>query len=619
MSLILVFFSLIVVSIIQLKIVHDQAYNEGLHSLSQIEHIMDKNQQELEYIQAEYRKTCLLNARVVSRLTERSPEILYDIEELKTIASHLEIDEIHFFDSTGRIFSGTRPEYYNLTVDSGEQIAFFKPLLTDKSLELVQDIVPNTADGKMMQYSALWSKNQDYIVQIGMEPVNVQKLTSKNELSYIFSLFKVNPNILYFAIDSESGNIVGSSQEETVNLNCEELGFPFSDIKNGEEEIYANVNGSESYCILNKVGNTYVAYVIHLQYMYHELPIIMGILFVCMLIIAFILATSFNEYMKVNIVNKITKINSLLSSITNGDLNQIVDVRNVYELSELSNHINTMVQSLFSSNSKLTYILSRTNFYLGTYEYSPTADSVQFSEYIPQLFSWDEETLKALSKNPDGFKEFIDTIRKHIVPNEQNIYEAGNKYIKIDEIMENDYILGVVMDVTSTVAKQKKLESEIHLDPLTGLYNNKGIELELDDLFSAPERLGSYAVILIRADGLAKINASYGPGNGDIYLKKIANIITDFGIKNSIAARQWGGEFILFLYGYDNEKELLKAIDLLTYIQNHTITHLNNNINVPIEFSFGYCLSNGLECQDYHALIKEVNDKKHSSSSTYKD
>ena len=141
------------------------------------------------------------------------------------------------------------------------------------------------------------------------------------------------------------------------------------------------------------------------------------------------------------------------------------------------------------------------------------------------------------------------------------------------------------------------------------MYNHKGIELELDSLFSTPEALGHYAFVILKADGLTKINASYGPEKGDMYLQKIANIITDFGIKNSIAARQWGGEFILFLYGYDNKTDITKALDLLTYIQKHTITHLSDNIDVPIEFSFNYCISNSSETTDYQTLLKKVNDK----------
>ena len=517
-SFILVFLSVLIISIIQLKIENQHAYVEGLRSLEQIEQIMRENQQELEQ--------------------------------------------------------------------------------------------------ELIQYSALESLKQDDLLQTGIKIDSIKKLTAKTQLSHIFSHFRVNPNISYYAIDSQTGIIIGASDETLVDLDCTKVGFPFTDITHGKDKIYAQINGTECYCIFKKIDSSYVTYVVPTKYLYHEIPVIICILFLCMLLIAAVLTTSFNEYMKINIVNKLQKINELLSSITDGNLKEVVDVRNVYELSELSTHINTMVQSLFSSNSKLTYILSRTNIYLGTYEYSFTSNYVKFSEYIPTLFSLDEESLDLLSTSRDDFKNYIDSIRSNNILDEQNVYEINDKYIQIEEILEKDYILGVAIDVTDTIKKRKKLVQEIHLDTLTGLYNHKGIEIKLDTLFSNPESLGTYALIIVKADGLAKINASYGPDNGDLYLKKIANIITDFGIKNSIAARQWGGEFILFLYGYDNPKEVSKAIDLLSYMQNHTIIHLDNNIDIPLDFSFSYCISNGFDRTDFRALIKEVNDTKYVSTTS---
>ena len=117
-SFILVLLSVMAVSIVQLKLENQRAYADGLQSLAQIQQIMDENQQELEQVQAEYRRTCLLNAKVVSRLVESSPDLLYDLEELRNVAYHLEIDEINFMDTTGTIFAGTHPEYYGLTIDS---------------------------------------------------------------------------------------------------------------------------------------------------------------------------------------------------------------------------------------------------------------------------------------------------------------------------------------------------------------------------------------------------------------------------------------------------------------------------------------------------------------------
>ena len=174
-----------------------RAVDDSHRTLRQIEQVLLENKKELEEIEAEYNETCLNNAETVSHIIEKDPAVMNDLEGLKKIAEMVEIDEIHLFDKTGRIYTGTHPEYYNLTFDSGEQIKFFKPMLTDKSLKLVQDITPNTAEEKPMQYSAIWSESGEYIVQIGMEPVNVLKITEKNELSYIFSLFRVNPDINY--------------------------------------------------------------------------------------------------------------------------------------------------------------------------------------------------------------------------------------------------------------------------------------------------------------------------------------------------------------------------------------------------------------------------------------
>lgn len=56
---------------------------------------------------------------------------------------------------------------------------YFKPILNDKNLELCQEITPNTFENKLMQYYALWSENKEFIVQMGMEPINVMKATEK--------------------------------------------------------------------------------------------------------------------------------------------------------------------------------------------------------------------------------------------------------------------------------------------------------------------------------------------------------------------------------------------------------------------------------------------------------
>lgn len=109
--------------------------------------------------------------------------------ELRKIAEFMEVDEIHIIDAADEIVSGTHPQYYGYSFDSGEQMNYFKPMLKDKSLKMVQDIEPNTAEHKLMQYSAMWNSTGEFIVEAGIEPVNVSKVTEKNDCLIFFPSF----------------------------------------------------------------------------------------------------------------------------------------------------------------------------------------------------------------------------------------------------------------------------------------------------------------------------------------------------------------------------------------------------------------------------------------------
>ena len=84
-----------------------------------------------------------------------------------------------------------------------------------------------------------------------------------------------------------------------------------------------------------------------------------------------------------------------------------------------------------------------------------------------------------------------------------------------------------------------------------------------------------------------------------------------------LASRHTGGEFILFLYGYNSESELNKALNLLTYIQQHPIEQKYGDISIPVIFSFGYSRSNSSEYTNYKQLLKDAIDKKYEILSVH--
>lgn len=195
-----------------------------------------------------------------------------------------------------------------------------------------------------------------------------------------------------------------------------------------------------------------------------------------------------------------------------------------------------------------------------------------------------------------------------------HVYDIGKKTTTPDG---KEVIICVLYDMTEETKLKNMLIQESYYDALTGLYNRRGLDKQLEQLFSEPEKLGYSAIIMIDADGLKGINDTYGHDKGDIYLKKIASIINNFGIGSSVASRQGGDEYVLFLYDYDSEGELLRAMETLEYIQNHSTAHLDDKVNVPLRFSMGYCMAN--KTLDYKKMLKEADEKMYQNKLERKD
>lgn len=580
---------------------------------SQVEQVLEDNRIELEKLKEEYSASCLNNAEAIAYILSGHPALLNDIDGLKYIAGIIGVDEIHVFNSEGVIFTGTNPEYYGFSVEDGEQIVFFKQLLNDKTLKLCQEITPNTAEGKLMQYSALWDYEKKYIIQVGMYPASVEKVMEKYELSYIFSLLRVNPGTDLYAVNGETGIVEGSTNLNAAGKTAEELGFSMDKIKSGGS-FRANLEGVYAYCTFKKIDSGYVGRIINENQLYGNILINVVGVAVCLAFISFILVLIVTWCMNKYVISGIYDINKKLREITEGNLDEKVDVATSVEFSELSNHINALKDSLLASTDKLSYVLNRTNMHIGVYEYNEKMKGVRFTEYIPNLLALDIDKTRQLSSDVRLFREYMDKLRENPLTGEDGIYRVGGSretYVKIDEFTKNNDIVGVVIDVTVEVRKRIRIENERDLDILTGLYNRRGLNAKLDELFANPERLGHGALIMLDADGLKNVNDIFGHEKGDIYLKKISEVISSFGLHSCVSARQGGDEFVLFLYHYESDEEVLKSIETLEFIQKYSTAYLDGEHCVPLKFSFGYCLTAGES--DYRQLMRNADEKMYIS------
>ena len=146
----------------------EQAYRTAAVLADQVESILKSNDQKEASLTASLKENYISKAKAVAYILDKNPEIELNIAEQIRIAKLMSIDEIHIFDESGTIYAGTVPVYYGYSFDSGEQMAFFKPMLENKALSMCQDVTPNTAEGKSMMYAICWNDFGSKMIQIGI-------------------------------------------------------------------------------------------------------------------------------------------------------------------------------------------------------------------------------------------------------------------------------------------------------------------------------------------------------------------------------------------------------------------------------------------------------------------
>ena len=273
-----------------------------------------------------------------------------------------------------------------------------------------------------------------------------------------------------------------------------------------------------------------------------------------------------------------------------------------------------MIDSLLGTTDVLSYIINRTGSRVGVYVYNSHMSTVRFTDYIPELFSLDAENVASIFSDYRAFQSYIVKLMKNPLAGETNIYQLpgdDERYIRIDEAMHQGDVLGVVVDMTEEIEKRRQIETESDLDLLTGLLNRRGLKRRLTGLFKDPEALGFGAIFLIDADNLKFINDRYGHDHGDRYLMALANLLRGYGSKKNVAARLGGDEYVLFLYGYDDEKTLEKDIRSLQKLQDFVFVDLDADTHVLLQFSLGYALSAG--SSDHSSLLKIADERMYEN------
>ena len=293
-----VFLALILETVI-LYVINLQDYKRTSQMLmNQTMEVIEKNdsreKEMLESLKEDYK----VRVNAVAYILDAKPEVENDLNELKKIAAFMSVDEIHLFDENGVIYGGTIPKYYGYSFDSGEQMAYFTPMLQDKDLTMCQDVTPNTSEGRSMMYAITWNNAGTKMIQVGIEPKRLIDEMNQNQISAVISNMPMYTGINIFVADSGDGKILGSTKAAMVGKTLNDVGISRDKVTEQADVpaiCYRNIDGIVSRCAFDRTDDYIVVVTCNLLSNIKTDVIIMVIMIVYFIIAAKALASMFTK------------------------------------------------------------------------------------------------------------------------------------------------------------------------------------------------------------------------------------------------------------------------------------------------------------------------------------
>lgn len=576
----------------------------------QLEQMIRENEADEQTMSDRFRDICILRTRAAAYMIEHNDASLDDMDELKKIMGLLEVSEIHIFDRTGTVISGTVPESYGMNMADMEQSSFFLPMLRDASLTLFWEAGKNTAQEKRILHAAAWTESGAYIVQCSMAPMWSMESLRQNEISALCTLMPGESGYMLYVADPESYEILGSTKKDYAGKSLEDIGIYRSSLEKADGAFHAMIDGELCYCVFRKQGSMLVGRSCNIITLYANLNRGNVRLLCYIAVILFLVIYSIYRYLDKNVVQSIHLVNEKLMRIAAGNLSERVEVTGTEEFTELSGHINYMVRRLLGTTEKMSELLGVTDIPIGIYEYNIHMSDVRTTTRTAQIIGVEGEDAQALFGDYRNFERWMQQLKQRPSEYADSVYILSGKrerYVQIYAFEKDGDRYGLVADKTEEVRKWRELELKLGQDELTGLCSRHSFYEQMDALFQEPKRVDGAVLLMIDSDDLKTVNDTYGHESGDRYLCGVAKALREIGAPGQITARLSGDEFAVFIYGL-SEEERTGYLERLFDSRDAAYVTLADKTSFPVRFSVGCAFCTGGKA-DYHLLLEQA-DKK---------
>lgn len=297
----------------------------------------------------------LAKARAFAGMLAEDATIENNFDRLTEIKDRLMVNEVHIIDEDGIITNSSVEAYIGFDMNSGEQSRAFMVLVDDPSLEIVQEPQQNSAEGTMMQYIGVGRTDAKGFVQVGVRPEALEQTLAGTEISVVLEEIDFGNNGYIYAIDAESGQLTAHPNEALIGTSAADAGFSPSFTGSGR----IKVDGKSGYYYAEENDGMIIGTFLPASEFYATRRNQTLLMSLCMLIIFSVLLILINRMVDSKIVCGLNNITASMKKIADGCFDITVDEKGNPEFEQLSESINTMVESICRSAEENEHLMKQ--------------------------------------------------------------------------------------------------------------------------------------------------------------------------------------------------------------------------------------------------------------------
>lgn len=314
------------------------------------------NERNLDTIRQIVRDTAMSKSHSFAELVLRDETILADPARFEKLAETLDVDELHVSNADGILIASLPSEYLGYDMHASAQSSAFIPAITDPAFELLQEPRPKGIDNKLFQYAGVARLDEPGIVQIGFFPSRLERAMELADVRNLAAGFRIGSQ---GAILVCKDGVIVSDSDEWVGKTLADRGIDAGKVVGSSGRFRAkifdspNASGARSdrkaanmLCLYENFDGYVLLGLLPENEMYisrdRSLIELIGFNVLLFGIVCSIVSLLVERI----VIRGIHRVNASLTKITDGDLDEKVDVRTNAEFVSLSDGINTTVAAL---------------------------------------------------------------------------------------------------------------------------------------------------------------------------------------------------------------------------------------------------------------------------------